>query len=109
MPIIKIKQNNAKVIVEEARKRRLAILKKTKEDSASEIDAYKRACEDHMNKMQREYNTGQDLVVNKFTQDTNEKYAELRRQYEANFKLILQTVLGIAIRPKVEYHQNLRP
>jgi ATP synthase subunit G len=102
-------EKEAKLMIDEARKRRLAILKKTKDDSFNETEAYRRACDDHMKKMTMEYSTGQDLVVNKFIQETNQKHAELRRQYESSYKYVLQTLLDRVIHPKLEYHENLRP
>lgn len=101
-------EKNAKSVLEQARKRRAALLKKIKDDSTAETEAYKRACEDHMNRLQKDYNSGQDLTLNKFNKETSDRHAEMRRQYEQTYRAVLQSILEITIKPLPKFHENLK-
>jgi ATP synthase subunit G len=101
-------EKRASEVTEQARKRRAQLMKKAKDESLFEVDSYKKSCEEHMNRLSKDYNMGQDLIVNKFNKDTQEKSVELRKQYERNYEQILASILDKTMRPKAEFHENLK-
>lgn len=101
-------EKRAKKILEQARKRRTQLLKKAKEDSEAEVDAYRKSCEEKMIRLQQDYSGRKDLIVSMFSKETSERHRELRRMYEISYKSVLVNILEKILKPEPEFHENLK-
>ena len=101
-------EKKARDIVDSARRRKLAHLKKARDESGIEVDLFKRQCEENLTRILKENASGQDLTINQFEKDLDIKTNELKQLFMLNFQSTLNNVCNIVFDIQVKFHENLK-
>ncbi len=99
-------EKRAKQVVEEARKRRMVLMKKARDESTRELDSFKKNCETRLDKIVRENSSSQSSDAANFDKEMESKRSELNRMFNERFDLTFDFVIGIFDDIKAQSHEN---
>jgi hypothetical protein len=99
-------ERNAKQIVESARKRKMALIKKARDESANELEIYRKESESNLSKIVKENQSTQTSDSVKFEKDLVEKKADLGNSFKTNSLKTLEFVLNKFNDIQVKSHEN---
>ena len=101
-------EKKAREIVESAKKRKATMLKKAREDSANEIDEFKREREGMLRTIQAEHSNSKDMSTVQFQRELETKKGELKASYNDNSRKTLELILNNLTQIDPKCHENLK-
>lgn len=101
-------EKKAREIVEAAKKRKANMLKKAREDSANEIDEFKREREGLLRSLQAEHTNNKDMSAVQFQRELESKKGELKASYNDNARKTLELILNNLTQVDAKCHENLK-
>ena len=101
-------EKRSKEVIDGARKRKAYLIKKAKDDSTREIEAFRKENEMSLARAQKDYDLGNNTNAAQLDKTLQLKQAELYRAYQAGMRGTLETILRTILTVQPEFHENLR-
>ena len=99
-------ERNAKQIIEAARKRKMVLIKKARDESANELETFKKECEGNLGSILKQNQTNQTSDSIQFEKDLVEKTADLGLSFKVNSSSTLEFVLNSFDDIQIKSHEN---
>lgn len=101
-------EKRAREVIESAKKRKAIVLKKARDDSATEIDEFKKERENFLKNMHVEFANTKDNNALQFQRELESKRNELNAGYKQNVDSTLKMVLDKITNIEPKCHGNLK-
>lgn len=100
-------EKKARLTIEAAKKRKMTLMKKAKDDSAGEIEIFRKENEQAVNKIMRELSNGQEQTVSRIEQNFQNKKSILNEEFKLNRLATLNFILQLVLNIEPKTHGNL--
>lgn len=100
-------EKKARKIIDEAKKKKLALMKKAKDDSAGEIEVFRKENEQAVNKRLIEFSSGEEKTVARIEQNFQSKKILLNEEFKMNRSATLDFILQLVLNIEPKTHGNL--
>lgn len=100
-------EKRAREVIDAAKKRKNGLIKKAKDESSQEIEAFKKELESNFANVIKQYSTGQDTVAIKVDRDREIKKIELISAFKSKSPATLKFVINSILNVDPKCHENL--
>lgn len=101
-------EKKARTIIDAAKKRKQALVKKAKDESSVEIESFRKEHEEAVAKLLKQYSTGQDTDVVKIEKELEIKKSELKNAFKTNNQATLKHIIQLIVSVQPKFHENLK-
>jgi V-type H+-transporting ATPase subunit G len=101
-------EKKASVMIDAAKKRKLNMLKKARDDSTKEIDEFKKQLENDFKSKQKTYENNKGADAAQINREMQKRIQELNKLYKEHSASTLHRVVDIVVDVKPVVHQNYR-
>lgn len=101
-------EKRAREVIDAARNRKSAVMKKARYECMIEVEEFKKECEINFNKLQKNSANDHDTNAGEIEKELNNKCNELKNHYKSHSSSALEMVLEVVAKVKPESHHNYR-
>lgn len=101
-------EKRGRELVDNARRRRVLILRKAKDEANREIELFKSECDKRIDEMRSSIEHTKDDIVHRIDHEHTEKIDELNRLYELNAPNVIHFIIDTVVDAKPVINKNLR-
>ena len=101
-------EKRAREIIEGSKKRKLAHLKKARDESSKVIEDFKKECDENLKRLEVSAKNSQGNTMSQMEKDLNGNIQKLRDNYKNTSNIALQRVLEFVSQVSVEHHTNFK-
>ncbi|RNA17900.1 V-type proton ATPase subunit G [Brachionus plicatilis] len=100
-------EKRARTVVDAAKKRKIVLMKKAKEESTNEIENFRKQNEQTISKLLKEYSSGQEQNVCHIEENLKSKKALLSEEFKLHQNSTLDFILELVMHVEPKVHGNL--
>jgi ATP synthase subunit G len=101
-------EKRAREVIEAARNRKSAVMKKARYECMMEVEDFKKECEINFNKLQKNSANDHSTSASEIEKDLNTKCNDLKNLFKIHSSAALEMVLEVVAKVKAESHQNYK-
>jgi V-type H+-transporting ATPase subunit G len=101
-------EKKASGVIEVAKRRKAATLKKARDESTAELERYRKQLENDFAHIQKDFHSSKGQDADRVEKELQKKRADLGQAFKEHSALTLKHVLDIVINVNPEVHQNYR-